>query len=101
METEQAPTLSHRKALAYSCGQLAAGLFYAFNNFTLPIYLSLYTNNAILIGLAQQYALLRAGHLPAAGGGVERPHLDAHRQARRPSSWPACPSPRFSCWLPA
>jgi maltose/moltooligosaccharide transporter len=50
MEMEQAPTLSHRKAIAYSFGNLAAGLFYAFNNFTLPIYLSLYTNNAILIG---------------------------------------------------
>ncbi len=50
MQIEQAPTLSHRKALAYGCGNLAAGLFYAFNNFTLPIYLSLYTNNAILIG---------------------------------------------------
>jgi maltose/moltooligosaccharide transporter len=50
MEAEQAPTLSHRKALAYSCGNLAAGLFYAFNNFTLPIYLSLYTTTAIRIG---------------------------------------------------
>ena len=48
METTQ--PLSHRKTLAYSAGSLAAGLFYAFNNFTLPLYLSLYTNNAILIG---------------------------------------------------
>jgi maltose/moltooligosaccharide transporter len=50
VDTDQTPTLSHRKSLAYGCGNLAAGLFYAFNNFTLPIYLSLYTNNAILIG---------------------------------------------------
>lgn len=28
----------------------AAGIFYAFNNFTLPLYLSIYTNNAIIIG---------------------------------------------------
>ncbi len=42
--------LSKKGILAYSMGQLAAGTFFAFNNFTLPIYLSVYTNNAILIG---------------------------------------------------
>ncbi len=42
--------LSRRGTLAYSTGLLAAGIFYAFNNFTLPLYLSLYTSNAILIG---------------------------------------------------
>lgn len=36
--------------LAYSIGNFAAGVFYAFNNFGLPIYLSLYTQNAIVIG---------------------------------------------------
>lgn len=42
--------LSRRGAFAYSTGLLAAGIFFAFNNFTLPLYLSLYTSNAILIG---------------------------------------------------
>lgn len=42
--------LSGKGTLAYSSGLLAAGVFYAFNNFTLPLYLSLYTSNAILIG---------------------------------------------------
>ncbi len=42
--------LSRKGTLAYSTGLLAAGIFYAFNNFTLPLYLSLYTSNAILIG---------------------------------------------------
>ncbi len=42
--------LSRKGTLAYSCGLLAAGIFYAFNNFTLPLYLSIYTSNAIIIG---------------------------------------------------
>ncbi len=42
--------LSRQGTLAYSAGVFAAGIFYAFNNFTLPLYLSLYTSNAILIG---------------------------------------------------
>lgn len=36
--------------LAYSLGNFAAGIYYAFNNFTLPLFLSLYTHDAILIG---------------------------------------------------
>lgn len=42
--------LAPSKIIAYSFGSLAAGLYYAFNNFTLPLYLSLFTQNAILIG---------------------------------------------------
>ncbi len=42
--------LSRTRTLAYSFGNFAAGLYYAFNNFTLPLYLSLFTSNAILIG---------------------------------------------------
>lgn len=42
--------LSPLKVIAYSCGNLAAGLYYAFNSFTLPLFLSLFTHNAILIG---------------------------------------------------
>jgi maltose/moltooligosaccharide transporter len=42
--------LSPLKTLAYSTGNFAAGLYYAFNSFTLPLYLSLFTQNAILIG---------------------------------------------------
>jgi maltose/moltooligosaccharide transporter len=42
--------LSSRAVTAYSFGQLGAGLYYAFNNFTLPLYLSRFTSNAIIIG---------------------------------------------------
>ncbi|MBI3741745.1 MAG: MFS transporter, partial [Chloroflexi bacterium] len=42
--------LSRVGTLAYSLGLFAAGTYYAFNNFTLPLYLSIYTSNAILIG---------------------------------------------------
>ncbi|RIK19777.1 MAG: hypothetical protein DCC52_14955 [Chloroflexi bacterium] len=38
------------KIIAYSFGNLAAGVYYAFNSFALPLYLSLFTSNAILIG---------------------------------------------------
>jgi maltose/moltooligosaccharide transporter len=41
---------SRKVTIAYSFGSLAAGFYYAFNNFTLPLYLSIYTSNAILIG---------------------------------------------------
>ena len=42
--------LTPLQTLTYSLGQLATGLYIAFNNFTLPLYLNLLTNNAILIG---------------------------------------------------
>jgi maltose/moltooligosaccharide transporter len=42
--------LSAKGIIAYSFGSLGAGLFYAFNNFTLPLYLSRFTSNAIIIG---------------------------------------------------
>lgn len=42
--------LSRSQVLAYACGNIAAGLFYAFNNFTLPLYLKHFTNNDIIIG---------------------------------------------------
>lgn len=44
------PRLSPLKTIAYACGNLAAGVYYAFNSFALPLYLSLFTSNAILIG---------------------------------------------------
>src|SRR5574341_834120 len=50
IERRSMPPLSRGKTLAYSCGLFAAGLYFAFNNFTLPLYLSIYTKNAILIG---------------------------------------------------
>ena len=37
--------------LAYSSTSLGMGLFYAFNNFTLPLFLGTYTTNAALIGV--------------------------------------------------
>jgi hypothetical protein len=42
--------LSRNQILAYACGNIAAGLFYAFNQYTLPLYLKLFTNNDIIIG---------------------------------------------------
>lgn len=42
--------LSTIQTLAYSCGNIASGLFYALNNFVLPLFLKLYTNNDIIIG---------------------------------------------------
>lgn len=42
--------LDRTKTIAYSIGNLAAGMYYAFNNFTLPLYLRFFTNNNILIG---------------------------------------------------
>ncbi len=42
--------LSRAKTFAYSCGLFAAGMYFAFNNFTLPLYLSIFTSNNILIG---------------------------------------------------
>ncbi len=42
--------LSRSRTFAYSAGLFAAGLYFAFNNFTLPLYLSIFTSNNILIG---------------------------------------------------
>lgn len=99
MEATPVPQLSHRKALAYSCGQLAAGLFYAFNNFTLPIYLSLYTNNAILIGwLSSTRSFEQAIFQPLVGAWSDRTWTRIGRRA--PFFLAACPSPPCSCWRP-
>ena len=49
-EGETIPHLSRRTTLAYSFGQLGSGVYSAFNNFTLPLYLKLFTSNDILIG---------------------------------------------------
>lgn len=38
------------QVIAYGIGNLAGGLYNAFTNFTLPLYLALFTNDAILIG---------------------------------------------------
>jgi len=50
IETGVIPRLSRRTTLAYSFGQLGSGLYGAFNNFTLPLYLKMFTSNDILIG---------------------------------------------------
>lgn len=42
--------LSRSRTFAYAAGLFAAGMYFAFNNFTLPLYLSLFTSNNILIG---------------------------------------------------
>ena len=46
--------LSRRTTIAYSMGQLGSGLYGAFNNFTLSLYLHQFTSNAILIGWLSQ-----------------------------------------------
>src|SRR5205807_5511976 len=46
--------LSRRTTIAYSMGQLGSGLYGAFNNFTLSLYLYQFTQNAILIGWLSQ-----------------------------------------------
>lgn len=42
--------LTRPQTIAYSAGQFAAGLYYAFNTFILSLYLSQFTQNNILIG---------------------------------------------------
>src|SRR5262244_2006119 len=42
--------LARTQTIAYSFGQIASGLYSAFNIFTLPLYLSHFTTNNILIG---------------------------------------------------
>lgn len=42
--------LSRSRTFAYAAGLFAAGMYFAFNNFTLPLYLSIFTSNNILIG---------------------------------------------------
>ncbi len=42
--------LSRPRTFAYSAGQFAAGLYFAFNTFILSLYLSQFTSNNILIG---------------------------------------------------
>ena len=42
--------LSRPRTFAYSAGQFAAGLYFAFNTFILSLYLSQFTQNNILIG---------------------------------------------------
>src|SRR5581483_3333684 len=42
--------LSRLGVISYSFGNFAAGVYYAFNSFALPLFLSIYTQNNILIG---------------------------------------------------
>ena len=43
--------ISLSRMLAYSSASLGMGIFYAFNNFTLPLFLRSYTSNDALIGI--------------------------------------------------
>ena len=82
MESQPVTPLSHRKALAYSAGNFGAGLFYAFNNFTLPLYLSIYTNNAILIGwLSSTRSFEQAIFQPLVGAWSDRTWTRLGRRA--------------------
>ena len=65
--------LSRRTTLAYGCGLLGAGLYFAFNNFTLPLYLSQFTSNAILIAwLSQTRSFEQAIIQPLVGAASDR-----------------------------
>jgi maltose/moltooligosaccharide transporter len=74
--------LSGTQALAYSCGNLAAGVYYALNNFTLPLYLKLFTNNDILIGyLSSTRSFEQAIIQPAVGAWSDRTWTRVGRRA--------------------
>ncbi len=65
--------LSGLGVIAYSMGSVAAGLFYAFNNFTLPLFLSFYTKDAIIIGwLSSTRSFEQAIVQPFVGGWSDR-----------------------------
>ena len=82
MDEEQTPTLPTARPWPTACGNLAAGLFYAFNNFTLPIYLSIYTNNAILIGwLSSTRSFEQAIFQPLVGAWSDRTWTRIGRRA--------------------
>jgi MFS family permease len=65
--------LSRTRLLAYSAGQLVSGMFYAFNNFTLPLYLGHFTSNNIIIGwLSSTRSLEQAVTQPIVGALSDR-----------------------------
>lgn len=74
--------LSRKGTIAYSAGLLAAGVFYSFNNFTLPLYLSIYTSNAILIGwLSSTRSFEQAIVQPVVGAWSDRTRTRFGRRA--------------------
>ena len=65
--------LSRRTTLAYSMGQVGSGLYGAFNNFTLSLYLHQFTHNAILIGwLSQTRSFEQSVIQPVVGAASDR-----------------------------
>ncbi|MGB8646566.1 MAG: MFS transporter [Anaerolineae bacterium] len=74
--------LSRSGIIAYSMGSVAAGLFYAFNNFTLPLFLSFYTKDAIIIGwLSSTRSVEQAFIQPFVGGWSDRTWTRLGRRA--------------------
>src|SRR5512140_2417795 len=74
--------LSGLGVIAYSMGSVAAGLFYAFNNFTLPLFLSFYTQDAIIIGwLSSTRSFEQAIVQPFVGGWSDRTWTRLGRRA--------------------
>ncbi len=74
--------LSRSGILAYSLGSLAAGLFYAFNNFTLPPYLRHFTGDNVLIGLlSSTRSAEQAVVQPLVGGWSDRTWTRVGRRA--------------------
>ncbi len=74
--------LSGTQTLAYSFGNLAAGLYYLLNNSVLPLYLKLFTNNDILIGyLSSTRSFEQAIIQPAVGAWSDRTWTRLGRRA--------------------
>ncbi|MGE5141760.1 MAG: MFS transporter, partial [Rudaea sp.] len=74
--------LGRVQVAAYSMGSAAAGLFYAFNNFTLPLLLSFYTRDAIIIGLlSSTRSVEQAIVQPLIGGWSDRTWTRLGRRA--------------------
>ena len=69
----EAKPLTFRKALTYSSGNFGSGVFYSFNNFILPIYLSTFGASNVLIGvLASTRSLEGSVIQPAVGALSDR-----------------------------
>lgn len=69
----EARPLSLRQALTYSSGNFGSGVFYSFNNFILPIYLSSFGASDVLIGLLSSTRSLEGSVIqPAVGAMSDR-----------------------------
>jgi maltose/moltooligosaccharide transporter len=74
--------LSPLRTVLYGFGQLAAGFYYAFNNFTLPLYLGHFTANNIIIGwLSSTRSFEQSIIQPLVGARSDKAHTPIGRRA--------------------